>query len=286
MRKPKNTSPARHSFLISQDDILSDIEKKEGSTLLLGKYTLREATILLRKKGFIRDARKRGLWPIEVVVDSSEFPPLQRLQFFLREPRPETMIVDLKIREGRFTPRTRLPFDFSFSNYSFLVLEWLTMQNPIMDFTGEKTPLPGQEHPGLNLGRKVIELFIHLGRLNHNAGILAFPAYFHNALLFSRNFNFVNPVKTAEVEAIRKTLSNIPFKQLAWIVHLNCLRGADGSVYEWRAEEQVLPLHKEINRYFSSPDYRDEVDRSRKGMRFSVDWTCYWDRIKRKSGPR
>ncbi len=33
----------------------------------------------------------------------------------------------------------------------------------------------------------------------------------------------------------------MPFRQLAWVVHLNCLRRADGSVYEWQAEEQVYP---------------------------------------------
>lgn len=283
MFKPKNTSQSRHSFLISQDDVLSDIESKQGSTLFLGKYTMREAAVVLRKKSFIRDARKRGLWPIDVVVDSSEFPPLQRLQVFHREPDPANLIVDLKIREGRFTPRTRLPFDFSFSGFNFLVLEWLTLQNPTMSFTGERTPLPGQDFPGLNLGRKMIQLFAYLARLNRNDGILAFPAYFHNALLFSRNFHFVNPVKSAEVTAIRKSFPSIPFKQLAWIVHLNCLRCADGGIYEWRAEEQVFPLNRELVRYFGANDYREEVERSREKMRFTIDWTSFWDRIKRKS---
>ncbi len=276
--KPKNNAN-RERFLIEEKDILNDTTGDKGSSLLLGKYTMREAGRVLNKRNFYREAKKRGLWPVKFELDSSQFPPLQRMLVYCREKDPGAIIVDLKIREGSFVPQFKT--DFNFARFRFLVMEWLTLQNPLQSFSGEKTPLPGQKHPGLNLGRKIIDLFAYLSRLNHNDGILAFPAYFHNALLFSRDFYFVNPEKKAEVEAIRKSFPRVHFKQLAWVVHLNCLRDKDNKPYEWNAEEQVLPLNKELKTYFESKKYNEKFKDALKEKKYSIDWDCYREKMEK-----
>lgn len=280
--KPKENSNTIPSFFVSTEDIFSDIAGKKGSTLLLGKYTLQEAAIVLKRRGFIKAAKKRKLWPIHTEVDSSQFPPLQRLRMFYKDNDPDNMLVDLKIREGNFKPGTDLPAALAAKNYRFLVMEWLTLQNPLKRFSPERTPLPGQKYPGLNLGRKIVDLFIYIARLNKNDGILAYPAFYHNSILFSRNFFFLNPEKNAEVQKIRKSFPNITFKQLAWIVHLNCLRDRERKVYEWKAEEQILPINKDLNSYFYSQQYQSEVAKAENDLNFSVDWICYWDKIKQQ----
>ena len=59
---------------------------------------------VLNKKGFLKEARKRFLWPLAYELDSSDY-PLQRLQIFLREPGPENLIVDVKVKECEFVAR-------------------------------------------------------------------------------------------------------------------------------------------------------------------------------------
>jgi hypothetical protein len=270
--KPKGKN-RRERVLIEEKDILNDTTGDKGSSLLLGKYTIQEANRVLNKRNFYREAKKRELLPVEFELDSSQFPPLQRMLIYRGEKVPDKIIVDLKIREGGFIPKMQTELDFS--RFRFLILEWLTLQNPLQSFSKDKTPLPGQKHPGLNLGRKIIDLFIYLARLNHNDGILAFPAYFHNALLFSRDFHFVNPEKKAEVEAIRKSFPRIHFKQLAWVVHLNCLKDQQNKAVEWNAEEQILPLNKEIKAYFESKKYDQKYQSALKEKSFSIDWDCY-----------
>jgi hypothetical protein len=156
----------------------------------------------------------------------------------------------------------------------FLILEWLTLQNPRQEFEGQKTPLPGQKYPGLNLGKKVLDLFRYLARLNKNKGIIAYPAYFHNALLFSRYFDFICPEKKAEIEVITNTFKKMTFKELAWIVHLNCLKDQKGHVYKWEAEEMIFPIDQKLSAYFSSKKYKQEVKKAKKKLKFSVDWDC------------
>jgi hypothetical protein len=264
--------------LVGEDDILSDLTEEKATSLFLGRYTMTEVIAVLGKRGFFKEARKRGLWPLVFDLDSSEY-PTQRLRIFIEEKQPEKLIVDLKIREGRLIPKDNSRIDPVFYNCNFLFLEWLTIQNPLQSFSKKRPPLPGQSHPGLGLGKRVVDIFIYLARLTRKDGLLAFPAYFHNALLFSRYFCFIDPEKAAEVLAIEKALPDIPFKHLAWIAHLNCLRTGAGETYEWKAQEMVYPLNKALKAFFESKGYKNRLRQGMTGRSFSVDWDGYERKI-------
>ena len=263
------------SLLIEEEDLFADLMQKRGTELFLGKYTMAAIQAVLEKKNFIKDAKKKNLWPITFALDSSEFPPLQRLQIFHKEKKQENVIVDLKIRDTIFRPKGRLAEATSHSAFSLLFLEWLTLQNPLLEFTPERPALPGQNYPGLKLGKKILDIFAYVAWINNSDGIMAFPCYFHNALLFMRAFRFLHPEKRGEVLAIRKTCRNIPFHKLAWIVHLNCLRDGEGRIYEWKAEEQIYPMNKSLKHYFYSREYREKVREVGQSMRFTVDWELF-----------
>jgi hypothetical protein len=256
--------------LLGEDEIFSELAERKGTSLFLGKYTLNEVLAVLVKKGFIKEARKRGLWPLDYELDSTQF-PLQRFQIFLRDKSSENLIVDLKIREGLFSPPPPLRPSAEAPGFKSLVLEWLTLQNPIEEFGEKRGSLPGQLHPGLGMRRKVLDVFVYIGKLVRADVLMAFPAYYHNAVLFSRYFHFLNPEKEGEIQAIRRTFSHFSIRQLAWAVYLNCLIRADGTVYEWRAEEQVFPLHKDLRDYFESKAYRERVKESFSRQRFTLD---------------
>lgn len=279
MKKPRpKKSPFWRESPLVEEDIFATLEEKKGTSLFLGKYSLNEVTAVLNKKNFFKEAQKRKLWPLDFNLDSSEF-PLQRLQIFYQEKKAEKMVVDLKIKEGVFHPKKKIASFFPLSEYEFLILDWLTLQNPLLDFSLEKSPLPGQKHPGLNLGKKVFDIFVYLARLSRKDGILAFPNYFHNALLFSRYFHFLNPEKLGEVLAIKATFPEVSFKKLAWIVYLECMRDKKGRKYEWKAEEQIFPLNKALINYFDSKAYKEKVKKSQEMLSFEIDWECYKKKI-------
>jgi hypothetical protein len=262
------------SPLVEEGEIFADLGVKKGSSLLLGRYSLNEVIAVLAKKGFLREARKRFLWPLAFELNSTEY-PLQRLQVFFREKKAENLIVDFKFKEIDFVPKAVPGLPPPLPPQKALAFEWLTLQNPLHRFSESFTPLPGQTQPGLNMGKPIMDLFVYIGRLTRKDCLLAFPAYFHNALLFSRYFRFWNPRKEGEVLVIRKSFSHTPLKQLAWIVHLNCLRRADGSTYEWTAEEQLHPLTRPLKDHFASRAYREAVKAGQKGLEFSVDWAAF-----------
>jgi hypothetical protein len=272
----KDETSLQQSLLLEEKDILSDLTGEKGSSLFLGKYSIKEVAAVLRKRNFYKEAKKRDLWPLKYHLDNSEF-PLQRFQIFHWKRQPQNLIVDLKLREGSFRPKAKLAFDLPLPKhpYNFLFLEWLTLQNPLLEFSKDRAPLPGQNHPGLNIGQKVMDIFIHLARLCKLDGILAYPAYFHNAQLFSRRFYFLNPAKQAEILAIRKASPKVTFKKLAWIVHLECLRDKDRNIFKWEAEEQLYPLNPTLKAFLCSKKYGKEVKRIQKNLSFFIDWECY-----------
>jgi hypothetical protein len=267
-------SPWGGEPLVGEGEIFGELAQGRGSSLFLGRFTMAEVLATLEKKGFVKESRKRGFWPLLYSIDSSAH-PLQRFQIFVGEKTPEACMVDLKIREARFDPRGRSLPGFPAGPLRTLAFEWLTLQNPRAEFTDKRAALPGQLRPGLGMSKRIMDVLAFLGKRTHQDALLAFPAYYHNAVLFSRYFRFVNPEKEGEVLAIRRTFLRMSIKQLAWIVHLNCLRTEDGAVYEWRAEEQMLPLRPGIADYFGSRAYRDRVREAARTRRFAVDWERY-----------
>lgn len=263
--------------VLKEEEMFSGLGPARGSLLFLGRYTLKEVMAVLAKKGFFREAKKKNLWPIKYRMDSSAY-PLQRLLIYWEEEKPERIIVDLKIREAEVSFAAPRRHGYKLSPQRCLLFEWLTLQNPRLNFDDRHPPLPGQSKPGLNLSRKILEIFLHLGRLINLDALVAFPAYFHNALLFSRYFQFVNPIKEGEIKAIRKQFSHVPFRQLAWAVHLGCVKDEEGQIYDWQAEEQVLPLTEPLKNYLESKIYREIARHVEKTATFSLDLDLFQKR--------
>jgi len=270
MPDTKHTPFWSSETLIGEEEIFAERVEHRGTTLFLGKFTMNEVLAVLGRKGFLKEARKRRLWPLHFDLNSSEF-PLQRFRIFLRESHPDNLIVDLKIREACFHPRETPAPGFPARALKGLVLEWLTLQNPAAEFSEKRGSLPGQQHPGLGMSKRIIDIFVYLAKVTRSDCILAFPAYFHNGVLFSRYFRFVNPGKEGEVQAIRRTFSHMPVRQLAWAVHLNCLRDPEGKHYEWKAEEQLLPLAKDLKDHFDSRSYKEAVKQALRKSAFKID---------------
>ncbi len=262
--------------LVEDWEIFGDLAERRGTSLFLGRFTMTEIQAVLDKKGFFKEARKLGLWPLAFDLDSSAY-PLQRLRIFHERPDPDRVIIDLKVRERPFDPAGRPGFPPG--PIRALALEWLTLQNPLASFSDARGGLPGQQHPGLGMSKRIMDVFVFLGKRARADALLAFPAYYHNAVLFSRFFRFVNPDKEGEIAAIRKTFAHMSIRQLAWVVHLGCLRRADGAVYEWRSEEQFQPLRRELRAWFESRAYRDRAREAAARAVFRIDWEAFEARM-------
>ncbi|MDD8030961.1 MAG: hypothetical protein PHQ25_03070 [Acidobacteriota bacterium] len=256
--------------VLKEEEMFSGLSPARGSILFLGRYTLKEVMAALAKKNFFREAKKKDLWPIKYQLDSSEY-PVQRFLIYWKKEDPDRVIVDLKMREAEVKFAAPEKHGYKLWPQRCLLFEWLTLQNPRQSFDEHHRPLPGQSKPGLNLSKKILETFSYLARLIEIDALVAFPAYFHNALLFSRYFQFIEPIKQGQIKAIRKQFNHLPFRQLAWAVYLGCLKDEEGQVYEWQAEEQVYPFNDQLKEYLESKIYKEIARHVEKTIRFELD---------------
>ena len=137
-KKPRQELPFLQEVPSLKEDIFSSLTEKKGTSLFLGKYSLNQVAAVLKKRNFFREAQKRGLWPLEFDLDSSQY-PLQRFRIYFKKKGLEDMIVDLKIKEGAFRLKKKLALEFPQSPSNFLILEWLTLQNPLSSFSKAAT---------------------------------------------------------------------------------------------------------------------------------------------------
>jgi len=141
--------------LVDEGEIFSELHTKKGSSLFLGRYSANEVMAVLNKKGLLKEARKRFLWPLAYELDSTDY-PLQRLRIFLREPGPENIIVDIKVKECDFVPRETVTGLPALSPQRALSFEWLTLQNPLVKRGEPFSPFRVRPGPALSMRSKVM----------------------------------------------------------------------------------------------------------------------------------
>lgn len=179
---------------------------------------------------------------------------------------------------------------FKTEKLQMIVIEWLRMQDPLKSF-GERTPLPGQLHPGLGLGNEAAKILCSLARNKGRDGILNLPEHFYNAYLYAQGFNlyhFLNPAFEGYFKSICKAIEpdikERGISAVAWAVFrgmLHCRMPDDDSDLgvpvtpsriKWVSQEQVCPLSGRMNKYFKSSEYANAVKKAYHPEAFFIMW--------------
>ena len=152
----------------------------------------------------------------------------------------------------------------------------MCLQNPYESFSKDRPRLPGQVYPGLGMASKSVELLmITAWRLNL-AGLLNTPQHYHNAVLYSRIFYYIEPQYQAMLKAMQRDLKRFPLYKIAWAVEWGAVRHADsGETLQWPAAKQIVPLNDQLKELFSSKVYRSFVRAEAKNYHFELDENKY-----------
>lgn len=147
--------------------------------------------------------------------------------------------------------------------FELLGIEWLMMQHPKKAFTPERPQLPGQEFPGLSLGREIMILIGFMAERLKLEGVLGFPLYYHNGFLYHPRFHFFSPHREGELLALKRDLKALGLATASWalkygLVFLNQEKDA----YVWKTEEMIWPISPRIQAYYADKSYQEEVQKS------------------------
>ncbi|MCO4771371.1 MAG: hypothetical protein KDA24_15155 [Deltaproteobacteria bacterium] len=253
--------------LLSLDDLVGSQEDRAGR-LFLGMYS---------EAGLVYAFQKYGLWErIERVARNTPVLTIQgtgesRQTFSITDgvDGPELCECRAGLRygpDGDDEVEQDLPGP---EHEPWLSMDWLKLQNPYRRFQPERPRLPGQDHPGLGIGREAMELMLISGWRLGCMGVVAFPAWFHNAVMYRIHYRFVNPEEEgrflAMVDAWRA--AEVSLAQASFDMDAGRVIDADGQAVEWRPGPLVAPLDERADLEHSK-EWLARVEQARAAARY------------------
>ncbi len=289
MKKPhtkfKNLKPVQKlsfedtDIIISESELMRQLNEKKGYSLYLGVFTKEEVRKVLKSSHVWRELTLKGF--VNLILDiNTDDPRRHILRVYFDSMDKAHMLIEIILSESIFKPKILHIPSFKYGTYNMTVIEWLVLQNPVSQFTKERPKLPDQQYPGLGIARQVGDMLVNVSRYLQKDGILNFPQYYHNAVIYSELFKFYNPYMQGILKALEKSLSKYPLAESAFAVSIGCVKNLkDGSYFKWKAEELILPISAELTRYFESKEYENISNNTMKEYSFDIDWVLYKSKI-------
>jgi len=257
--------------LLSDEDIFGDLAKKERPRLFLDFYSEEGINKALLKYGVFRELRKMGFSNFIIDLDTRD-PYHHKFRAYHQKNEPDFLICEVYVRKKSFTAKPTFKTNIYGETLALIVVEWLTLQNPLAKFTAQRPQLPGQKFPGLGIGRKVLEIFINMCIRLKTDGLLNVPEHYHNATFYGRYFKYFNPQTEGYFHAIKRDLSHLGLHKLTWAIDRECLVDTNtGEYWKWFTDEQILPVSEKMERHFFSKEYVEQVKHASESVKFIID---------------
>ena len=178
----------------------------------------------------------------------------------------------------------RMLTKLGFFELDFLNIVWLRLQDYSISSSKERLKLPGQNYPGLGIGREIEEMLISFVTEKQRDGVYNTPEFWHNAYLYfiSSEFHFLNPAFEGFFRSICQAVANDLKKRglskVAWaIAQGKVIHAPTGESVKWTSMEQVYPISKRMKKYFESMMYANIVRENYHPEEYYIQWDDHHD---------
>ncbi|TGK07523.1 histone deacetylase [Leptospira semungkisensis] len=222
------------------------------SGVLFHSLTKENVLELFEITGVLSELKKRGYDSLQLDLSGSD-DTYQRLTLTWQN---EILVhVRLSIQEYRI----RLN-DYFFKE-KYLVVNWLQTRHPKQATRDSSRLYPGQDVPGLGIFPEMSDLigFLIISlRLN---GAVIRPEYFHDAVLFSRKFQFLEPESKALYLSLKNTFPKHSIRAISTLIQNGKVLDAKRGVIEWKPIEMIFFLEKTLNFFVFNRKFQKKVSK-------------------------
>lgn len=181
----------------------------------------------------------------------------------------------LKTGNGEILVHIRLKVsDFSLKRvnefFKMVYIDWLLTQNiKLKNLKDKKKLFQGQKYPGLNIMTEITAFLLLLTRKLGAKGVFNIPEYFHDAVLFHKNFKFLDPEKEGIFRALLFTFRKNNLRFLSNAIHDKKIYNiSKNSIYEWQHGEMLSTDDDYLNQMVFDQNYYDKVEKVKKSFLF------------------
>jgi hypothetical protein len=227
---------------LSPEDVAAVAPAAGGPTRLLDRFGVREIREGLERFGVLQQLRGRGYPDARIELNpSSGLGPTLRVW---DGPERKSVLIELRVRlEDQLVPEARILF-----------IEWLLLQDPRRPFQQGRTPLPGQEHPGLGVLADLIAWLVTLcGELGLE-GMGFRSSHFHIAALARRHLAFLREGDEERFHRILRETEGLPLGEVAAAVEAGRVVDPNtGEPLRWVDVPMVVPVGDRLRHRLAGP---------------------------------
>jgi len=258
-------------LLPTADDVGMLVNERGRGAMLLDFYSPDDVLDALERYGVSPRLRDRGYRDLDVHLETADA-GRQVVRVTGTKDRRRHMLGETVLRDDAF--RTEEPFAGPLCGRAvrMLFLQWIRLQDPARAFSPARPPLPGQLHPGLGVGREVMNMFLGLAERLGFDGIMVCPEFAHNAVLYSREFRFFDPMAQGRHEALAGLVQVHGLARFAWGVHAGCVTDeTTGEKFRWFHEEMLRATGGVVVDHLRSARYRRAAEGERRRHAYRLD---------------
>jgi len=276
--------PPKHLSLdLSEGDLDEQLAGDKTSELFLGHFEKRRIRNALDNFGILRELIARGYTEIHLELQARG-PHEHFLRLYDQSRDKRELLSEIILKEGRYVPTSIPGLDMTACPVmDVLCIEWILMQDYRGTFQAGRRRLPGQNYPGLGVGRQVVHLLDWVANLLQKDALLNMPEYFHNAVFYDRWFKFVDPRRQGEMTAILRDLSLAGYDivDMSHAALFNCLNDRrTGRAFQWEAGEQIQPITGAVKYFFTSQTYWEIVKQRSDELSITMDEDRFAEKMK------
>lgn len=257
----------RAGFLSELREVVLPAAAGETEDLFLDRLTPAALERELEAAGIYDQLAMRGYSGLTLEVGRVEREHRVRLLAAGVEPP----LMELRVSEMTCVPREPMLRARGVDVLYLLAIHWLALQDPRAAFAPGRPALPGQVYPGLGIGRRLVSRLLAWAYDWGKDALVNYPAYYHNAVLYSRLFRFLSARREGRMEALRRDLEPLGLNEASWVVDQGrVVEEPSGRVFAWKPSEMVAPMTRVLKSYMRSEEYETAVAAARDGVRYRV----------------
>ncbi|HMV43054.1 MAG TPA: hypothetical protein PK079_18950 [Leptospiraceae bacterium] len=218
---------------------------------IFGKFSHDDIFKMLEEAKILKKIRDRGYNDFKVITY-----PISDLdnRIYVKSPSDE-ILIHIRLKVSDFFVKAIQ------ENRKMMYIDWLLTQNiKLGKLKDKKILFQGQEYPGLNIFNELTQfIFILFSKMNCY-GVFNIPEYFHDAVLFQKNFLFVDPIKQGHFKSILASFKNHTVRDLSLLIHSEKLAFVESNeVYKWKHGEMLFTQDEYLKEVVFDRNYFEKV---------------------------